>query len=256
MIWSMEFAPAVYLIAPLVVFAGYVAFGISGFGATIIIVPVLAQLLPLKLVVPLLVVLDLGASIIMRAAKATQACDLGEIRAMLPFMLAGMALGAYLLVAAPERWLMLALGLFVAGYALVTLIGGSGAGGTIARWYGAPLALLGGIGSSLFGTGGPVYAIYVSRRLHDPRVMRATMSTIIAISVVVRVVVFSVAGLLLKIELGMAALVLLGFMAGGLLLGMRLHSRMKAEDVRRVVHVLLVISGSSLALRAMMMPAP
>ena len=251
----MEFSPVVYLVAPLVVFAGYVAFGISGFGATIIIVPVLAQLLPLKFVVPLLVLLDFCAAIMMRANRVTQARDMGEIRSMLPFMLTGMALGAYLLKAAPEHWLMLALGVFVAGYALISLVRNKGGAGSIARWWGAPLALLGGIGSSLFGTGGPVYAIYVSRRLHDPGVMRATMSTIIAISVVVRIVVFSLAGLLLKVELGAAALALLVFMAGGLLLGMRLHSRMKADDVRRVVHVLLVVSGTSLALRALMMAA-
>lgn len=249
----MDFSPWVYLIAPLVVFAGYVAFGISGFGATIIIVPVLAQLLPLKFVVPMLVLLDLAASIMMRANKATQARDMGEIRFMLPFMLTGMALGAYLLKAVPERWLMLALGLFVAGYALITLLRNRGAGGQLARGWGAPLALLGGVGSSLFGTGGPVYAIYVSRRLHDPGVMRATMSTLIAISVAVRIVVFALAGLLLKTELGLAALALLGFMAAGLLLGLRLHTRMKPENVRRVVHVLLVVSGSSLALRAMTM---
>jgi uncharacterized protein len=252
----MEFSPVVYLIAPLVVFVGYLAFGITGFGATIIIVPVLAQFLPLKFIVPMLVLLDLGATLMMRANKATQARDLGEIRWMLPFMFAGMALGTYLLKAAPERWLMLALGVFVAGYALITLLRNKGVGGTIARWWGAPLALLGGIGSSLFGSGGPVYAIYVSRRLHDPSVMRATMSTIIAIGVVVRIVVFSLAGLLLKMELGMAALALMIFMAGGLLLGMRLHSRMKADHVRRVVHVLLVVSGSLLVLRAIMMTAP
>jgi uncharacterized protein len=252
----MEFSPWVYLIAPLVVFTGYVAFGISGFGATILIVPVLAQLLPIKFIVPMLVLLDLVASILMRANKATQARDLGEIRWMLPFMLTGMLLGAYLLKIASERWLMLALGVFVAGYALITLLrSGGGASPTIARWWGAPIALLGGIGSALFGTGGPVYAIYVSRRLHDAGVMRATMSTLISISVVVRIVAFALTGLLLKIELGLAALALLGFMAGGLLLGLRLHSRMKPQDVRHVVHVLLVVSGSSLALRALMMTA-
>ena len=252
----MDFSPWVYLIAPLVVFAGYVAFGISGFGATILIVPVLAQLLPIKFIVPMLVLLDLAASILMRANKATQARDLGEIRWMLPFMLIGMVMGAYLLKIAPERWLMLALGVFVAGYALITLLRNRGVGPTIARGWGAPIALLGGIGSALFGTGGPVYAIYVSRRLHDAGVMRATMSTLISISVVVRIVAFALTGLLLKIELGLAALALLGFMAGGLLLGLRLHARMNPHDVRRVVHVLLVVSGSSLALRALMMTAP
>jgi uncharacterized protein len=186
----------------------------------------------------------------MRANKATQARDMGEIRFMLPFMLTGMALGAYLLKAVPERWLMLALGLFVAGYALITLLRHRSAVSQLARGWGAPLALLGGVGSSLFGTGGPVYAIYVSRRLHDPGVMRATMSTLIAISVAVRIVAFTLAGLLLKIELGLAALALLGFMAAGLLLGLRLHAKMKPDNVRRVVHMLLVVSGSSLALRA------
>ena len=78
---------------------------------------------------------------------------------------------------------MLALGLFVAGYALITLRLNK-AVGTITPWWRIPISLLGGAVSSLFGTGGPIYAIYVSRRLHNPTVMRATMGTIISISVV------------------------------------------------------------------------
>ena len=89
--------------------------------------------------------------------------------------------------------------------------------------------------------------------MHDPGEMRATMSTIIAVSVLVRLVIFSVAGLLLKPELGIAWLALCLFMGGGLLLGMRLHSHMKPDQVRHLVHVLLVVSGSSLALRALSM---
>ena len=249
----MEFSPAVYLVAPLVVFAGYVVFGIGGFGATIIIIPVLAQFLPLKFVVPLLVLLDFGAAVLMRANKAADARDKRELRWMLPFMLIGMAAGAYLLKVTPERWLMLALGLFVAGYALSNLLRRKAGVGSIARWWGAPLSVLGGIGSSVFGTGGAIYAIYVTRRIHEPGAMRATMSTIIAVSVVVRLVVFTIAGLMLKIELGVGALALALFMVAGLFLGMRLHTRMDADQVRRVVHVLLVISGGSLVLRAAMM---
>lgn len=254
-----EFSPLVYVIAPVVVFAGYVMFGISGFGATIIIIPVLAHFLPLKFVVPLLVLLDLGAAIMMRANKATAALDQAEFRWMLPFMLAGMAAGAYLLKVAPESWLMLGLGLFVAGNAAANLLRSKGAGGgtagSIAHAWGAPISLLGGIGSSLFGTGGSIYAIYVARRIRDPGAMRATMSTIISVSVVVRIVVFSLAGLLIKRELGIGALVLLPCMAAGLLLGLRLHTRMNADQLRRTVYCLLLVSGSSLALRAVSLMA-
>jgi uncharacterized protein len=250
----MEFSTWVYLIAPLVVFAGYVAFGISGFGSTIIVVPILAQFLPLKFVVPLMVLLDLSAILMMRANKGLQARDMKEIDSMLPFMLIGMVLGAYLLKSAPERYLMLALGLFVAGYALITLLRNK-AVGTITSWWRIPISLLGGAASSLFGTGGPIYAIYVSRRLHNPTVMRATMSSIISISVVVRVFIFLLSGLLLKADLGIALIALLGFMAVGMLLGMKLHKRMKPEQVRKVVHLLLVVSGSSLVVRALLMTA-
>jgi uncharacterized protein len=250
----MEFSAWVYLIAPLVVFAGYVAFGISGFGSTIIVVPILAQFLPLKFVVPLMVLLDLSAILMMRANKGLQARDMKAIGSMLPFMLFGMVLGAYLLKSIPEQFLMLALGLFVAGYALITLLRNKGVG-TIAPWWRIPISLLGGTASSLFGTGGPIYAIYISRRLHNPTVMRATMSSIISISVVVRVVIFLLSGLLLKIDLGIAVIALLGFMAGGMMLGMKLHKRMKPEQVRKVVHLLLVVSGSSLVIRSLLMTA-
>lgn len=246
----MEFSAWVYLIAPLVVFAGYVAFGISGFGSTIIVVPILAQFLPLKFVVPLMVLLDLSAILMMRANKGLQARDMKEIGSMLPYMLIGMVLGAYLLKSAPERYLMLVLGLFVAGYALITLLRNKAVGAIALRWR-IPISLLGGAASSLFGTGGPIYAIYISRRLHNPTVMRATMSTIISISVVVRAVIFLLSGLLLRADLGIALIALLGFMAGGMLLGMKLHKRMKPEHVRKVVHLLLVVSGSSLAIRAL-----
>jgi uncharacterized membrane protein YfcA len=199
-----------------------------------------------------MVLLDLSAILIMRANKGLQARDMKEIGSMLPFMLIGMALGAYLLKSAPERYLMLALGLFVAGYALITLLRNK-AVGTITPWWRIPISLSGGAASSLFGTGGPIYAIYVSRRLHNTTVMRATMSTIISISVVVRVVIFLLSGLLLKIDIGIAVIALLGFMAGGMLLGMKLHKRMNPEQVRKVVHLLLVVSGSSLAIRALLM---
>ena len=43
------------------------------------------------------------------------------------------------------------------------------------------------------------------------------MSTIIFISVVVRVALFLVSGFLLKMELGIAVLSLLGFMMGGMI---------------------------------------
>ena len=68
-------------------------------------------------------------------------------------------------------------------------------------------------------------------------------------------IIFLLSGLLLKVDLGIATIALLGFMAGGMFLGMKLHKRMKPERVGQVVHLLLVLSGSSLAIRALLMTA-
>ena len=53
----------------------------------------------------------------------------------------------------------------------------------------------------------------------------------------VRTAIFLLLGLLLKIDIGIAAVALLGFMASGMMLGM------KSEQVRNVVH-LLVVGGA------------
>ncbi len=251
----MEFSPAVYLVAPLVVFAGYTVFGIGGFGATIIMVPILAHFLPIKVVVPLCLYLDFSAAILLRARKGGVWWPEGEggreLRSILPFMLTGMAAGAWILQVVAERWLMLALGCFVAGFALFNLLERPGAVQQIARIWGAPLGVFGGVGSSVFGTGGSVYALYITRRLPEPGAMRATMSAIIAISVLLRIPIFAFAGLLFKRELVYGWLGLLPFLAAGLYWGMRLHDKMNPAELKRIIYALLIVSGSSLAIRAL-----
>jgi uncharacterized protein len=251
----MEFSLAVYVVAPLVVFAGYTVFGIGGFGATIIIVPILAHFLPIKVVVPLCLYLDFSAAILLRARKGGVWWPKGEggqeLRWILPFMLTGMALGDNLQHPGAERWLMLALGCFVAGFALFNLLERAGTERRIGRHWGAPLGVLGGIGSSLFGTGGSVYALYIARRLPEPGAMRATMSAIIAISVLLRIPIFAVAGLLFKRELVYGWLGLFPLLVAGLVLGMRLHDKMNPAELKRVIYALLIVSGGSLAVRAL-----
>lgn len=249
----MDYPAAIYLLAPLAVGLGYVIFGITGFGATIMMVPVLAHLLPISFVVPLCLLLDLSATLILPRRKSAVR-DTGEIRWLLPFMLTGMAAGAYLLVATPDKWLMLALGMFVVGYALLSLTLLRSHAGAMSRGWGAALAVVGGIASSLYGTGGLIYAIYVARRVADPGRLRATMSAIVAISAVVRIVMFLVAGLLLKASLGLAWLALCPFMWAGLTIGSALHDRLDLSQVRRVVYVFLLLSGGSLVVRALTYP--
>ena len=55
-------SPWLLIVAPLVVIVAYVVFGLSGFGSTMVSVPILAHFLPVSYLVPLMVMLDLASS--------------------------------------------------------------------------------------------------------------------------------------------------------------------------------------------------
>ncbi|HTE14341.1 MAG TPA: sulfite exporter TauE/SafE family protein, partial [Burkholderiales bacterium] len=79
-------SPDVLIFAPLIVLIAYLIFGISGFGSTLIAVPLLAHLMPLKFVIPVVVVLDCVSAISM-GLKLRADVWKSEFVPMLPFLL-------------------------------------------------------------------------------------------------------------------------------------------------------------------------
>jgi uncharacterized membrane protein YfcA len=102
--------------------------------------------------------------------------------------------------------------------------------------------------STTFGTGGPIYATYLAARLSDKSQIRATMSTLIAISAIVRAVTYVVTGLV-TVALATGALLAAPFAWLGLKVGTRIHVGLSQQQMRRVIGALLVLTGSSLLIR-------
>lgn len=233
---------------PLVVLAAYTVFGLTGFGSSVVAVPLLAHLLPLSFVVPLQLVLDFVAALALGTRVRAQV-ERAEIAWLLPFMIVGLVAGVTLLVRLPRRATLLALGVLALAYGLVGLFGRA----PTRRWpraWAAPIATLGGVVSALFGTGGPVYVVYLSRRIRDPQVLRATIATVVLLSAFARLALFGVTGLLAQPGLLALAALLLPFMAAGVALGTRLHRAIAPSRARAAVQALLVASGLSLVARA------
>ena len=163
-------------------------------------------------------------------ARLRRGLRLDEIGWLVPFMLAGMALGLTLLIQAPERWLLLALGVFVLCYAawgLIRLIRRSGPPRLVRGWC-VPVGLAGGAFSALFGTGGVLFAIYNAGRLTDATELRANNAAMILLSSLLRLVLFSVVGLLGQEGLPATALALAPALALGFWSGGRLHASVPA----------------------------
>jgi uncharacterized membrane protein YfcA len=238
----------VCVLAPLIVMFGYVIFGMVGFGSTITNTPLLAHLLSLRFVVPLTLLLDMFAAISVGTRMQGRA-DRGELRRILPFVLVGLALGLALLIYLPERTLLLLLGGFVFYAGISSLVRRPSAGMLHPAWA-IPAGIAGGMFSALYGTGGPIYTIYLSRRIADKSAFRATMAGLILTVGVVRFALFAASGLLGQDHLLVAALLLAPFAAFGLFLGNRLHHGLSARRILMLVYSLLIVNGAALMLRA------
>jgi uncharacterized protein len=236
------------LLAPLVVLAAYVVLAVGGFGSALISIPLLALFLPVKLVIPLVLIVDFTATAAtgLRLRRDIAVQELKPI--VLPMML-GLLAGVTLLVQLPARWILLALGLFIFGYGAYSLLTRAQTR-SYSKWWSLPVGLGGGIISGLFGMGGPMYVIYLSGRIAEPARLRATLSTMFTLNTGVRLILFFVSGLLLRQDVWIAALYLLPFMALGLYIGHRLHVRLTAAQIGRFISVLLLLTGVSILLKA------
>jgi uncharacterized membrane protein YfcA len=245
----MTFPTEVLLLAPFLVFAGYVVFGITGFGAAPVIIPVLAHFVPLADAVALCTVLDMTSGVVL-AYHTRRHADWGELRWLLPFSLLGVALGVTLLVNLPREASLLALGVFVCAYALYALAS-RGAGRRLPRYLAPPAGLAGGIFGALFGVGGPPYVMYLTGRIANPAAMRATITAMLIVNVGARLLAFVAAGVLLQAQLWIAAVALLPMAALGLWTGNRLHGRASRQALVRTVATVLLLMGTSLIVRAL-----
>lgn len=232
----------------LVIFAGYLIFGVTGFGASPITIPVLVHVFPLTFVLPLAALLDLASALALGFHTRRRA-DSRELLTLVPFTLVGLILGVTLLVRLPRDATLLALGLFVCAYAGHTVLRRDTARRLSRRWA-APAGIVGGVVGALFGMGGPPYVMYLAGRIPEPAGRRATISQMVILNVGLRVVAFALAGLLLSRTLWLVVALLLPVAGAGLWVGNRIHVRLAPATAARCIGALLLLTGAALIARA------
>ena len=249
MIDPASLSPWLMLVAPVVIIVAYVVFGLSGFGATAISVPILAHFLPVAYLVPMVALLDMVSSSLV-GVRHREHISKEEMKRLIPWMFAGFALGVTALVGVPDGHLRLALGIFTTALGLHAIVNPV-LHRAISKLWAIPAGIVGGAVATLFGAGGPIYATYMSGRTNDKHVLRSTLSAIIAISAFSRGIAYAVSGLLLHVAILAGALVLVPFVWIGLKVGQRIHMGLTTEQLRRAIGFLLVLTGTTLVLRSL-----
>ncbi len=235
--------------AALVIVLAYTVFGLTGFGAAVVAVPLLAHFFAIRFAVPMMLVFDLCASLLL-GLKNRRDVDRGELLRLAPFVIVGMLIGVTALVKVPDRWLLALLGSFVLGYAAWSLLARSAPKPISARWV-APAGTAGGIFTALYGAGGPIYTVYLARRLADAKRVRASVATLIFFTAWSRLALFASTGLLFQPSLLRLALVLIPFAVAGYFIGSHLHRRLAPGRAAQAIWTMLLLSGASLVARAL-----
>jgi uncharacterized protein len=231
-----------------IAFLGALIFGVTGFGAALVTIPLATHLVPLEFALALFVIVDLAAAVSVGLENPRNAVR-REWTRLVPMILAGTALGVTLLVNLPRAVGMLLLGIFVIGFALYTLRPHAHQRIVSSGWAWAA-GFAGGITSTLFGAGGPPYAIYLSQRGLTKEQFRATLGLATLTSISVRLVAFVLTGLLLDAKVWLTALAAVPGCLLGIWIARRIFARISRDALMRAVAVLLLASGASLIFRA------
>lgn len=226
----------------------YSVFGMTGFGAAMVAVPILAQFMPLQSAVPLMLLMDLVSTSTV-GLRNRASISWNEVMRISPFLLVGVLLGASILATQNSRWLLTVLGIFVIGVAVRALVAPQAATYKGHPFWVVPAGIVGGFFSALFGTGGPIYTLYLVQRLREPDAFRATIATVIFTSALTRLAAFGATGLLFDKGLMLRALFAVPFCLFGVVLGSRMRTKIAPEKMKKAVLWLLILSGCFVLLR-------
>ena len=231
-------------------FAGSVIFGVTGFGAALVTVPFATHFVPLPFALALFVLMDLANSARVGFENPKNAVK-SEWTRMVPMIVVGTVAGVTLLVNLPRGAATLALGIFVLLFALYSLMKSPQTQRVVSPRWAWFAGLTGGITSTIFGAGGPPYAMYLSQRGLTKEQYRATLGLATLTSISIRTVAFLVTGILLDPKVWLYAVFVVPAGLLGIWAASHLFRRISRETLMRAVALMLLASGASLVLRSL-----
>ena len=231
-------------------FAGSVIFGITGFGAALVTVPFATHFVPLPFALALYVLMDLANAFRIGFENPKRAVK-REWTRMIPTILLGTVAGVTLLVNLPRAAATFALGAFVLAFALYSLLRHPDAQRVVSAHWAWLAGFIGGVTSTIFGAGGPPYAMYLSQRGLSKEQYRATLGLATLTSISIRTVAFLLTGILLDPKVWLYALFVVPAGLAGIWAAGHLFRRISRELLMRAVAVMLLASGASLVLRSL-----
>ena len=221
--------------------------GITGFGSTVLALPFLNITIGLHLAVQLLCFFGwtIPVYIICRSYRHINFREFGRV---ILWCGPGVPVGMVLFGVLPAEILCIILGAFMIFIGINGTTPAKANSITPEQAKKNPLLkaclFCGGVIQGAFGSGGPFVIIYAAKALPDKSLFRLTLSLLWFSINSIRLITWGIRGELNNPVLWKLGLICLPFWAAGVLLGDYLHNKVSEAAFRRIVYILLAVSGA------------
>ncbi|OGR06095.1 MAG: hypothetical protein A2511_16575 [Deltaproteobacteria bacterium RIFOXYD12_FULL_50_9] len=217
--------------------------GVSGFGSSLVAMPLLTLIIPVKTAVPLCMVNGLFITIYL-SFKLKEHFDWSKILPLFLASLPGVLIGVYILKKAAPDIMKMVLGCLIIAYCLFRFLRRGRLGQTmrIKAVWGWLAGFVSGVISASISAGGPPVVIYTTMTNWHKEAITSTLSVFFFLSGVVVVVSHALSGFttveVLRMDIISAPVALLGVVGGS-----ACYARIDRGTYLRVMYGLLVVSG-------------
>ncbi|RME87226.1 MAG: sulfite exporter TauE/SafE family protein [Planctomycetota bacterium] len=224
---------------------------ITGFGSTILAVTIAGNFIPLGILLPLLVSLNLGLNLYLLLFYPTYFEKKLFFQTLIPWALIGMIPGMFLFEILPKKVLLSLLGSTVVFLAAFEILANkkSKKEKVLDNSMPSPLWLIGGgFIQGLYATGGPLLVYYLAKVIPAKKAFRTTISVLFLLLNSILLFKFISLGKI-NIQTLPTILILSPTLLIGIWTGEKLHNRIPETTFRYMVYWLLLIGGGILLLR-------
>ncbi|HCX72146.1 MAG TPA: sulfite exporter TauE/SafE family protein [Candidatus Cloacimonas sp.] len=214
--------------------------GLTGFGFSILAVPLLTLFFSPKLMVPVLLLYSILINVVV-FSSCWRSLELKRILVLLIFGIIGMPLGTHLLVVLPDNYLRIGIGFLIFVFGCLQLLGFKKKFKQNSM-VSAPIGLISGILSGSISMSGPPIILLLTNQEVDKNVFRSNLAAYFFILNIFTIPVYIMNNLLttpvLNISLKYLPALLMGVLAGNYF-----SHKIKEEHFRKITLLLLILLG-------------